>query len=218
MKRKEPPTKTFKGNPKRIKASPNVLVQKKVGTGPEKKNVDVGATLALPATAVTWVLSGLLTPLAQGDIASGRQGRKVRYLSFSLRWSAFAVATSLNGCNVRCKVVYDKQANGAAPTVAAIMADDSFYSHNDLDNAERFITICDFITDPITLPTGAAFSQSGSVNRKIDLDQLWFGANAGGAITDLTTGSFYLLASQSGTMTTAGPSFNFNSRFRYTDN
>lgn len=214
MKRKNPSTaKTSK--PKRQKTSGGSLLQQPntATYGPEKKNIDTSQTITLGIASDNFTVSSLLLGVAQGTTEGNRIGRKTTAKSFLMRWSAQFTATTTLGCNIRYKVVYDKQPNGAAPAVTAILVTDSYFSHNQLSNTDRFITLVDEITPPLAV--GTAFSVSGTVYRKLGLETIW--ASAGGAIANIQTGSFYMIVAQSGFAAVAAPTFQYTARIRYTD-
>lgn len=214
MKRKDPPTKTYKTAAKKQKTN-NILVQQNtVRRGAEKKNIDVAQVLTMPVATGTASVSNFLTPIVQGITDNERIGRKVRLVKFSLRWNAYLASTTTVGSPFRVKVVYDKQCNGQALTAASVMTVDSMISANNLDNADRFITLCDFYTRRLSQPS--QLNDSGFLQRKIDLNQLWGGVTGG--IADLNTGAVYLLAWSNGQIATQAASFSYYCRFRYTDN
>ena len=59
----------------------------------------------------------------------------------TMNWNAMMPSAAVGGGSLRFKVVYDKQTNGAAPSILGVFAVDNFYSHNNLANADRFITL-----------------------------------------------------------------------------
>jgi len=214
MKRKSPPTKTYKTPAKRQKTSIANPTSPKSLNQVEKKNVDTVQILT-PNLAGNNIISTLLTPLPQGSANANRLGRKVQLLNFSLRWEAVMAPTSAAGGTFRVKVIYDKESQGVAPTAAQVFATDSSSGQNNLDYADRFITICDFYTDPISIASN--FCTAGHLERKLNLQQLWLGSSPTGNIADITTGACYLFAANTGSFITAAPTFNFVSRFKYTD-
>lgn len=183
--------------------------------GPEKKNIDNIQTLTVPI-AGTAIQSSLLTQVAQGATSSNRLGRKIRLLKFNLRFTATLAANSVGGSPLRIKVVYDKQTNGAAMATTDVVLADVLYSPNNLDNTDRFITLVDEITEPISVQNN--FSIAGQFNRKIDLEQVWLGQTAAGAIADILTGSVYMFVWQTGSITVGAPTFSYYTRTRFTDN
>jgi len=183
--------------------------------GPEKKDIENTQSLTVPI-AGTAIQSTLLTQVAQGTTNNTRLGRKIRLLKLTLRWQAQLAANTLGGTPLRIKIVYDKQTNGAAMATTDVVYADLFYAPNNLDNTDRFITLIDEITEPMSIQNN--FSIGGQFNRKIDLEQVWLGQNAGGAIADLLTGSVYMFVWQTGAATVGAPTFQYITRIRYTDN
>jgi len=217
MKRKTPPTKTYKTAPKRLKKNPPLVRQANtVRGGPEKKNIDLAFILNPPSGGVTGVISPLLTTLAQGTSAAQRLGRKTKLTEMILRYSVTLPVTSTGGTAVRIKVVYDKQCNGAAPLATDVLIVDSSIGVNNLDNADRFVTIMDFYTEPVCINNNVSIS--GVEKRKMDLEQIWIGGNNSGAITALNTGSVYMFAWQEGRVGTTPLNLECITRIRFVDN
>jgi len=214
MKRKTPPTKTYKRPAKKAKTASTPLAQQRntVRAGPEKKDVQQTQTLTVPAGGAG-VVSSLLTPLAQGVTNSSRIGRKVRLMKITVRWYYLLNAAETKGGPCRVKIVYDKQCNGQAATGAGVLQNDTFTGMNNLDYSDRFITLADWETESLSVENN--FTTSGMINRKIDLEQIWNGNVATGTIADLATGSVYLIAWQVGCI--SSPSFFYNSRIRFED-
>lgn len=179
----------------------------------ERKFVDNTVTLAVPL-AFTWSAAQLLNGLALGTSASTRIGRKIVMKSLLLRYRWQLAATSVGGSPCRILVVYDKQANVAAPAITDILFSDTFTSANNLSNRDRFVTLSDHLTDPVS--TGNDFAVSDVIYKNLNLESL-FNAGTAGDITDITTGSVYLFACQASTITVAAPALVYMSRIRYTD-
>lgn len=215
MKRKAAPTAPKpKAKRPKLNRQPTLLFQKNtLGLGTEKKNIDQTATLATTAAAVNWTLSAVLNATGQGTADNNRVGRKVTNKSWQMIWSAFLAPTTTQGCNIRICIIYDKQSNGANPGILDIFENDSFYSHKKLGNADRFTTICDFITDPLSPANN--FCVSGKAYRKMGLDTVY--QSAGGAIANIGSGALFLLVSQNGQAAVAAPSVLYNSRTRFID-
>lgn len=179
----------------------------------EKKFVDNIITLALPL-AFTWSAGQLLNGLALGTSASTRIGRKVIMKSLLLRYRWQLAATSVGGSPCRILIVYDKQANVAAPVITDILLSDTFTSPNNLSNRDRFVTLSDHMTEPIAVQD--TYAQASSIWKTLNLETL-FNAGTAGNVTDITTGSVYLFACQTSTITVAAPALVYQSRIRYTD-
>lgn len=194
--------------------APNMRFQAKPGIVVEKKNIDVAADITPAINTSAWVAAPtLLNPIAQGATATNRIGRKIRMSKFQLRWSAQMDPGSAFGGNLRFKVVFDKQSNGAAAPILSVFTTDDFLSMNNLDNTDRFVTLCDVITDPID--SDGPSTQAGVVNVPISLESMFTGA--AGAIANILTGSVYIFVSQVGTIPTASPTLSIYSRIRFSD-
>lgn len=213
-----PPSKRGPGVNQRQPQKKFVALSRQPNTvrgGPEKKAVETVQALNVPI-AGTAVVSSSLTIIPQGATSNDRLGRKTRLTKLNLRWQASLVSTSLGGSPLRIKVVYDKQANGVAPLATDVLLTDLFYGPNNLDNADRFISLIDEITEPLSVNNN--FSIGGQFNRQIDLEQMWLGTTASGAITSLLTGSVYMFVWQTGAITTTPPVFSYYTRVRFEDN
>lgn len=181
----------------------------------EKKNIDIGGpnTITMTFATATWFGGTLLNGVAQGLTPNTRVGRKTTMVSLLLRWAASLAATSTGGSPVRIKVVYDKQSNGAAPVITDILTIDSFFAPNNLDNSDRFVTLIDKITDPIS--TGDSFSVAGVEKVNMALETMFTGT--AGAIANILSGSIYIFASMDSGILVASPTLAYISRIRFTD-
>lgn len=183
--------------------------------GGELKFKDTAADgVALAFGATTFSAAVLLNGLANGSDASTRIGRKITMKSLLFRHSWIMGPTSTGGSPIRILIVYDKQANATAPAITDILLTDNFNAPNNLSNRDRFLTICDVITDNIA--TGANFSASDVIYKKINLETM-FNAGSAGTIGDITSGSVYLFIAQNGGIGTATASYSYRARVRYTD-
>jgi len=182
--------------------------------GGELKFVDNVVNNAVTTAALTFSAGTLLNGLANGSDASTRIGRKITIKSLLVRWTASLAATSTGGSPVRILIVYDKQANATAPAITDILLSDSFQSQNNLSNRDRFVTLSDVITEPIS--AGNNFSVSDVIYKKLNLETM-YNAGSAGTIGDITSGSIYLFQSQNAHITTASGTFLANCRVRYTD-
>jgi len=191
-----------------------------VGTrAPEKKEITNGVQTIVSGIAVETftaiTAASLLNGVVQGTTAETRIGRKIRMRSLDIRWTWNLQSTSTGGSPVRCVVVYDKQSNAAAPTIAQIFNTNDFLSPMLLANSDRFIILRSFISEPVSLNNN--LSVSGHEFVPIDLDVIYNDTN-GGTILDIQTGSAYLMIAQNGSIGTAGGEFTFISRIRFDDN
>lgn len=187
-----------------------------VGLGPERKNVDTiqSFTVALAGTFSIGTMCNLI-PVALGGSA-GRQGRKIQMDQVLLRYECSMGAATTNGGTFRIKMVYDKQANGSTITATDVFSVNSALSHNNLSAGDRFITLMDILTTPISSQGNTI--ASGFEKRSINLAQIWSDNLGGVSPADSLTGSIWLLVANSGTFLTSPPDFNAIVRIRYTDN
>jgi len=156
----------------------------------------------------------LLNGLVPGSTASQRIGRKVTIKSLLVRYSWGLATTSTGGSPLRILIVYDKQANAVAPAITDILLTDTFHSANNLSNRDRFVTISDIITDPVS--TGDSFAVAGVIYKKLNLETM-YNAGTAGTIGDISSGSIYMFVAQTGRIATASPEFSSTVRIRYTD-
>jgi len=182
--------------------------------GGELKFVDTSINLDPTFNTTSFTAGTLLNGLSPGSDASSRIGRKVTIKSLLVRWSWTLGAMSVGGSSVRILIVYDKQSNATAPGITDILLTDDFLSQNNLSNRDRFVTLCDMITDPIA--TGANYSVSGVIYKKLNLETM-FNAGVAGTIGDITSGSIYCFQAANSSITTASGDFRAKARIRYTD-
>jgi hypothetical protein len=182
--------------------------------GGELKFTDVAVGGDPNVGASTFSAGTLLNGLVPGSAATERIGRKVTIKSFYLRFSWRLAATSVGGSPLRILVVYDKQANAVIPGIADILLADDFNSPNNLSNRDRFITISDYITPPVSVQ--GEFAIAGTIFKNLNLETV-FNTGTAGTVGDITTGSIYLFVAQVGSITIATGDFFARSRIRYTD-
>jgi hypothetical protein len=115
---------------------------------------------------------------------------------------------------LRIMVVYDKQANALTPATNSILTTDQFQSANNISNRDRFVTIMDWITPPIS--TQGPFTQYDMKYQKLRLDTQ-YNTGSVGDVTDISTGSIHIMAAQTNTINTAAPLCTAQCRIRYTD-
>jgi len=180
----------------------------------EVKFIDSQAGIGLSIGAVTFASAQLLNGCASGSTATTRIGRKINLKSLYIRYKFEIAATTTLGGTCRILVVYDKQANATAPAITDILFEDKHLSPNNLSNRDRFVTLVDHVTDPIGVNANA--SVAGVIYRKINLETM-FNTGSAGTIGDITSGSVYLFAAQSGIMGVASPTLTYLARVKFTD-
>lgn len=185
--------------------------------GGELKFVDTSFTLTPPIGGSDFTTPGatsLVNGIANGSSAETRIGRKVTLKSILIRYSYALAATSVGGATGRLMVVYDKQSNATAPLETDILLADNFLSPNNLSNRDRFVTLFDHITDPISVQNN--YTVSSTLYKAINLEEN-FNAGSAGTIGDITSGAIYCLMAQTGSITIAAPQMQIRCRVRYTD-
>ena len=183
----------------------------------ELKFKDTTVIIACPASSTVIQAGVLLNGLVPGSGADQRIGRKVVLKSILFRWTTQLSSSSTLGGSVRIIIVYDKQANAvaAAPSDIFSTAGPDFNSPNNLSNRDRFVTLSDTITSPMSAQ--GDWAQCGVIYKRINLETMFNSGNAG-TINDITTGSIYVYAAQSGSIGTAAVNLFATARVRYEDN
>lgn len=191
---------------------------------PEFKYKDT--TVAATTIAATGnILSPSLVLLAAGTGESERIGRRIRLTALSMRYVALLPNTTLASATddgVRIIVFHDKQTNGAAATVADILADatPSYLSFNNLSNKSRFTILADKWID-ISATAGAYTGTNdawadkgvtGSIHLSLNNVPIEY-AGTGATIAELKSNNIGVLCiSDAGRI-----KVKHNTRVRYTD-
>lgn len=175
------------------------------------KDTDYQVTLPLAATFAGAVLLNGLVP---GSTATTRIGRKVIMKSLLIRYRYLTQATTVGGSPIRLMIVYDKQANATAPTILDVLEQDQFTSPNNLSNRDRFVTLCDNLSVPLSQNGNQGLGEV--IYKPLNLETM-FNDGVAGTIGDITSGSVYLFAAQNGGISVAGPITEWDVRIRYSD-
>lgn len=190
-----------------------------VSNKPESKFLDVTTSFPLTGAQTIFDTPILINGCAQGTDATQHIGRQIKMTSLYWMWQGqVAVTTTGAGC-ARLVIVYDKEAEGAAPTAAAgaqtdVFTIDSIIAQNNLNNRDRFITLVDEIVECLGTAGPQAFMRKGY--RKIQLPVV-FNASAAATIAAINTGSVYAFCVQSGGLVTAASPTFLQSRIRFED-
>ena len=186
-----------------------MLTQLDLGSRPERKNIDLETTFAAPLTA-SFATPQLINGCAQGVNINERIGRRIVMKSVQFRAILSGQATASQH---RIVVVYDKQANGAAPIATDVFSVNTFYSPLSLGRSDRFVVVLDEITDSIQSQT---LNISAKRYVKCNLETIFSGTTSG--IASITSGSLYMFVANN-----ADPTIGVTStaymfiRVRYTD-
>jgi len=164
----------------------------------------------------------LVNGIAQGVGNSQRIGFKATMVSVGVTGALLTAPTA--GGSMRCKLVYDKQTNGALPVATDILVADAIGAPNNLINGDRFITLMDEQIHPDNNTGGAASVCQNSFDikfyTKCRLPMVFSGVGA--AVTSIETGGLYLLTYYTTAGGAAAPTAIFGQnvyvRIRYIDN
>lgn len=182
----------------------------------ELKDNTVRSLTVVPAFGTTTASTGvLLNGLSQGTTATTRIGRRITMKSMYIQYQINLLPTTTGSSPLRFLVVYDAQANGAAPAILDIVLTDELASPMNLGNSRRFKVLCDEVVPCI----GTAGPQSYMFKRYIKLGNLNTEFNSGnaGTIADITSGSIYVYTWGSSGWAVATPGAVLYSRIRFQD-
>jgi len=181
----------------------------------EYKYIDV----ANPAVAMNSAVGGLvflLNGCHVGASVSNRVGRQVMMKSIELR--LFNYATSGTGTDQIHRVVllYDRQANGVAPTLLQVLTDQTPTAPRNLDNRTRFKIFYDYV-----IPVNGVAEPGSEIIHKFYRKlrhPVQFNGNDNGDVTDIASGSLYMLVFGSNPAGATAGGLGFHARLRFTDN
>lgn len=185
---------------------------------PELKFLDQLNSTASPL-AGTGTITGPLNGCAQGTDAIQHIGRQITMKSLYWMWQGNLAATTTGAGAVRLVILYDKEAEGVAPTIFAGAQTDAFNQDNilaqmNLNNRDRFIVLVDELVECIGAAGPQAFMRKGF--RKIALPVV-FNAGAGATVAAINTGSIYAFTWALGTFAVAAATQNLQTRIRFED-
>lgn len=205
-----------------IRYAPNNNVTTTLGgVHVEKKSVENPSTNQFAAIDCTDTISTvLLNGIAEGTALNERIGRKITLLSSSVKYTVVS-PTDFSSSNVRFTVVWDKQANGSAPTAADLFQASATPANSNfnLNNRQRFQTLYDKRISLNPVDSAHTSHHSGSIPIRVKGKTTVY-KSTGGAIADIATGSLYLIVcgtAANGGVAATKPVFNYNSRTRYVD-
>lgn len=185
----------------------------------ELKFIDANVDGASPATGAVFLMNGI----TQGTDYNQRIGRKVMLKSIFCRWTINVVPANLTlqGDVVRLMIVYDAQANGAAPAITDILQIAEFDSPMNLNNRDRFKVLHDkfhtmwantFAAGAGGIINGTAIPKFSQKYIKCNMEEIFGGT--GNTIGSIQTGSLYFLTISQNEVS----GVSLYSRVRYTDN
>ena len=168
-------------------AYPNIAQRGLLLNPGELKSVDTLVSLAADSTTAVKLLNGI----PRGDEISERIGRQVTLKSIEMRLRSKVTAGTGVDQEHRIIVVYDRQTNAAACSVADVLASSNVLYPRNLENRRRFRILFDRIVQL------NASAESGSHKiikwyRRLN-HPVTFNAGDAGTVADITTGSLYCL-------------------------
>lgn len=190
-----------------------------VSRRPELKFLDVNVANGLVQGNATANALQLLNGCAQGTDANQHIGRQTTMKSLYWMWQVSLAATTTGSASARLVIVYDKEAEGAPPTVATgaqtdMFNQDSIEAQMNLNNRDRFIVLVDEIVECIGTAGPQSYMRKGY--RKISLPVV-FNAGAGATVAAINTGSVYAVVWNSGGLAVAAAPGTLQTRIRFED-
>lgn len=210
---------------------------------PELKVVDVNDAGSAPVVNLvsTTATVALLNGLDLGTGAFQRLGRSVHLRTLHVRGGFYPSLQdgSFGGECLRVLVVYDRQPNGVAPSVIDIMqsidangnGSTTPFDYPNLANSERFIILADKqvnLSNTRYIVASSYFGQQNTLSeldssdrnfdRYIDVSGLptqYKGDDE--TVASISTGALFLYTLGSQAAATAGVTFNWTARLRYSD-
>lgn len=191
-------------------------------SGREIKNKDFQNVAGTAVTDTTGRVD-LINGIGNGDLGTERNGRKVVMTSIHLN----AFIDPVDGVTVahlaRVLIVYDRQTNATALTIAQVLIVADSLSFNNLDNKDRFVILMDkkFCIGAYDTTATTAVAQSPTnalinFHKKIWLPVSFNATATADTVATITTGSVYVI-----TIGTAGVGAGgkviWRSRIRFND-
>lgn len=184
----------------------------------EKKTIDLDvANYEITSTGSVTLLNGVAT----GDDFTDRDGRRIMMKSVYITGYTRPTDNNYSDHGCRMLIVYDKQANGAAPAVTAILKENTFSGQLNLNNRSRFQIIADkrWVVGSRDTTATMAFAASPSnhnvkIFKSLNMDTQYSGTTA--AVASIATGALYMvLIADNGAG--LGSTFSGTTRVRFMD-
>lgn len=201
--------------PKRTRATRNRRYPRQ-----EFKSLDVSASATtVDTTGSVTLLNGCI----RGSDISNREGREILMKSLQLKVYVAANGQATGDQLARVMIVYDRQSNGTALTPTEVIDGCCALGMRNLENKRRFKILHDMVfTLNATYDGATTWNQNPGqhyykeIYRKINLP-VTFGSGNAGSVTDISTGSLYMVRIGTVAAGTAAAACSFTSRIRFTD-
>lgn len=178
------------------------------------KDVDSATYVADTTGAVTY-----LTSISGGDSMVTRQGARIRLCGTQVRGKVVA-GTAGTLAQATLVLVYDRQANGAAPAITDVYETANSASFQAVINRSRFAILGHWtytIVGNSTTPTSGREEALVDLKTVYDLPTVFNDAGAA-AITNLISGSLHMLTFGDTAAGTGAPNFTVQVRTYFADN
>jgi len=213
----------------------NRMPARLVASASEIKAVDITATGYLANS------TGVVTPLnliATGSSFFNRIGRRVEMKSIRISGTMEPLRTNVALDYIRLMIVYDRQTNGALPSMADILQSTAqngtnttnSYSGINLNNRDRFIILRDLrIVPPTETDTAGVITNLGAIDPITTLTNIDLYVKLKGLLTqykadsspavigDIATGGLFLVTFGLIAAGSEGWGFELESRLRFND-
>lgn len=197
-------SKTSKTKRMRRKGYKRVVYNYK-GPRPEIKYIDTGAN---PYTVTTTGALQCMNAMAKGTSNSQRIGNRVNAKFAKLFGDIYT--TDNSAAMTRLILFYDKQTNGAAPSVTSLLVSASPYSNYLQETKRHRFTI---LYDRMFYTDSEFKNKIFKINRKLRFQTEYYNTSDTGLVGDIQKGSLYLLAIS----TNSNARLTLTNRFFYTD-
>jgi len=177
----------------------------------EFKSVDANAVLDVNTAGAVFLLNGI----ARGDDIDERIGRQVTLKSIQMRAQTYGTAGTGVDQTHRVMIVYDRQTNAAALTVADVLQTVAWLSHRNLENRKRFRVLYDKCVN-INATGEPGTSRVLEFYRHLNHPEEFNNGDAG-TVADIQSGSLYLVVIGSEAAGATAGSINVYTRVRYVD-
>lgn len=161
----------------------------------ETKFIDVAeATYACDTTGSITLLNGVAT----GDDYTNREGRRVTLKSVSIIGKIVPQDTTVTPCHARVMLIFDRQANGALPSITDVLVAATSNSFENRNNIARFQVLWDKSFALASVNDTATQALAGSptvalVDHNVGLNHNVIFSGTGATVASISTGSLFLL-------------------------
>jgi hypothetical protein len=178
----------------------------------EIKYVDTSVNQVADTTGAVTLLNGL----PRGDDVSERVGRKVVMTGLDLSLVSYVTPTTGIDQTHRYILVYDKQANGAAPAITDVLVSASTVALPNLNNRLRFVILADEIKALNASAEPGSYWATGMRKLRFNLSTI-FNSGDAGTVADIQTGAFFLITLGSIAAGATAGTFSGRARIHYVD-